>query len=179
MPLSHLDSFRREIVGQLHEAARAARVELLPIDVAVSVRGDLVVANALIAPPPGTPPEHAEKMFLVYLSLPEGHEMARTIPSGCYIVERIPNAPSPQAKLVNLEGRAVLELPLNRVRTELPPGAYQWTSGEPPIIHSQAHIEQLYATLYRDVIIEAHGIICYPSVWYWTWVIIVIVAREA
>jgi hypothetical protein len=179
MQLSHLDSFRREIVGQLHEAAQEAKVELLPIDVAVSVRGEIVVANAIIAPPPGTPPEYAQKMFLIYLSLPEKHEMAKKIPRGCYIVEQIPNSPTPQAKLVNLKGEAVLYLPLNRVRTELPSGAYHWTSGDPPIVHSQAHIEQAYATLYRDIIIEGHGIICYPGVWYWTWVIIVIVARAA
>lgn len=176
MHLSHLDSFRSEIVGRLQEAAREAKVELLPVDVAVSVRGEYVVANALIAPRNGWAPEYADKMFLVYLSLPEKHKMAKKIPRGCYVIERIPDSPTPQAKLVNLRGEAVLELPLNRVRTELPQEAYQWVSGDPPIVHSQAHIEQAYATLYRDVIIEAHGIICYPGVWYWTWVIIVIVA---
>jgi hypothetical protein len=175
MTIMYLDSFRREIIGEMRTAAREAKVELLPVDIAVSVRGEYVIANALIAPPDGTPPEYADKMFLMYLSFPEKDAMARKIPSGCYVVERIPNSPTPQAKLVNLRGETVLEMPLNRVRTELPPKAYQWVSGEPPIIHSQAHIEQAYATLYRDIIIEGHGIICYPGVWYWTWVIIVIV----
>lgn len=178
MTLSQLDSFRSEVVAQLQEAAREAKVELLPVDIAVSVRGEYVVANALIAPPAGTAPEHAEKMFLMYLSLPENHEMAKKIPKGCYIIQRIPNSPTPQAILVNLKGEAVLLLPLNRVRTELPPGAYQWESAKSPVIHSQAHIEQAYATLYRDIIIEGHGIICYPGVWYWTWVVIVIVVRR-
>lgn len=178
MSFSQLDGFRSEVVDRIHQAAREAKVELLPVDIAVSIRGDCVVANALIAPPPGTAPEHAEKMFLMYLSFPENHEMSKKIPSGCYIVERIHNSPT-QAMLVSLKGDVVKLLPLNRVRTELPPGAYKWESGKPPVIHSQAHIEQAYATLYRDVVIEGHGVICYPGVWYWTWVIIVIVLRES
>lgn len=173
-----MDSLRYEIAGRLQEAAREAGVELLPTDIAVSVRGEYVVANAIIAPPSGTRPEYAQKMFLVYLSLPEKHEMAKKVPRGCYLIERMPSSSSPRAKVVNLRGEPVLELPLNIVRTELPPQAYQWTSGEPPVVHSQAIIEQSHATLYRDVVIQAHGIICYPGVWYWTWVIIVIVVAS-
>jgi hypothetical protein len=175
MALSQLDSFRREVINQMQEAAREAKVELLPIDIAVSVRGELVVANAVIAPPYGTRIEYADKLFLLYVSLPEEHEMAKKLPKGCYVVERVRHSPPSRARLVNLKGEVVLEVPLNQVRTELPPEAYQWTSGEPPVVHSQAHIEQAYATLYRDVIIEGHGVICYPGVWYWTWIIIVIV----
>ena len=151
-----------EIVGRLEEAAREAEVELFPEDIAVSVRGEYVVANALIAPPNGTRPEYAQKMFLVYLSLPEEHELARKIPSGCYLIERMPGSPSPRAKVVNLRGQTVLELPLNIIRTELPPEAYHRDGGEEPFVRSQAIIEQSHATLYRDVAIQAHGIICYP-----------------
>ena len=77
MSLSLLDSFRREVVDQLHAAAHELKVELLPIDIAVSVRGEYVVANALIAPPHGTRPEYADKMFLMYLSLPRSTRRRR------------------------------------------------------------------------------------------------------
>jgi hypothetical protein len=178
MNFAKLDSFRSEVSDRLKEAACEAKVDLLPVDVALSIRDEYVIANALIAPPNGTRPEYAQKMFLVYLSLPEKHEMAKKIPKGCYIIERIPDAPNPRARVVNLKGETVHELPLNIIRTELPPDSYQWVGGDGPVQYSQAIIEQSHATLYRDVAIQAHGIICYPGVWYWTWVVIVIVVSR-
>ena len=161
--------------------AREAKVDLLPVDIALAVRGEYVIVNALIAPPDGTRPEYAQKMFLVYLSLPEKHEMAKKIPKGCYIIERIPDSPTPRARVVNLKGESVHEVPLNIIRTELPPESYEGGGGDEPILHSQAIIEQYHPTLYRDIVLQGYGIICYPTagVWYWTWVVIVIVFAAA
>ena len=180
----NLDAFRTQLNSLMTNAARQVQVQLHPTDIAFSVRGGCVVAAALIAPPNDVPIEESEKVFLLYLSLPEGHAMATKIPSGCYTVERIPEQKNPRARLVNLEGKAVMELPLNIVKTELPP-TYGWEPtdipAKEPVTHVQATIEQSQASLYRDIVIEGHGTICYPraGVWYWTWVVIVIVTRAA
>lgn len=176
----HLNTFRDEVTAMMREAAERAKVDLLPVDIAFSVRGDFVVANALIAPPENVPVEEADKIFLVYLSFPADHDLSKKIPSGCYTVERVPDQKNPRARVVNLEGEPVLQLPLNVIKTELPPG-YGWeqssASAAEPITNAQAIIEQQQASLYRNLVIQAHGIICYPGagVWYWTWVIIVVV----
>lgn len=174
-----LDTFRDELTTLMGEAARQAQIELLPNDIAFSVRGDCVVANALIAPPENVPIEQADKMFLVYLSFPADHDLAKKVPSGCYTVERVPDQKSPRARLVNLEGKPVLELPLNIIKTELPP-QYGWeqssTPTKEPITIAQAIIEQSQESLYRDTAIVVHGVICYPNdgVWYWTWIRIIL-----
>jgi hypothetical protein len=174
-----LDAFRDELTSLMQEAAKQARVELLPGDIAFSVRGDCVIANALIAPPENVPMEEADKIFLLYLSLPPDNDLSTKIPTGCYVVERVPDQKSPRARVVNLEGAPVLEVPLNVIKTELPP-EYGWGTGTPtrvPVTHSQAIIEQSRETLYRVTVLQGHGTICYPDdgVWYWTWIVIVVI----
>jgi hypothetical protein len=166
------------ITALMKDAARQAKVELLPEDIAFSVRGDIVVANALIAPPENVRIEEADKIFLLYLSLPVDSDLAKQVPTGFYIVERETYGKNPRAKLVNLEGKSVLEVPLNIIRTELPPER-GWAPPLPakePVTTAKAVIEQSQVTLYRDVVIEGHGTICYPrdGVWYWIWITIII-----
>jgi hypothetical protein len=169
--LKRIGAFRDEFATSIKEAAKRANVQLLDGDVAVSVRGDYVIANALIAPPKDVPIEEADRMFFVYLSLPANHPHAKKIPSGFYTIERMPEQKIPRAKVVNLEGKTVLELPLNIRKIEMPPP--KWSA--PPkddVSVAQATIEQSQATLYQDTLIQAHRVRCHWSigVWYWTWV---------
>ncbi len=177
-----LTNLRDSIASSMEEAAKSAGVELLPRDIAHSVRGDIAISTALVAPEAGIPIEHSDKIFFLYLSFPQSYEIAKKIPSGYYIAERIAGAKDPRARLVDMTGKTVLELPLHIIRTEIPPerytppsGTYESTSAEEPVIlESQALIEQSRETLYSITIATAHGIICYPGVWYWTWVVIIV-----
>lgn len=69
-----LDSFRGELATLMADAARQAKVEPLPNDIAFSVRGDYVVVNELIAPPENVPIEEADKLLLLYLSFPQDND---------------------------------------------------------------------------------------------------------
>jgi hypothetical protein len=144
---------------------------LLTGDVAFSVRGDYVIATALIAPPRDVALEEADQLFFVYLSFAPGHHYAEKVPTGYYTIERMAGQKNPRAKVVNLKGKTVLELPLNIRKIEMPPP--KW--GTPPkeqVTVAQATIEQSQATLYQELRIQAHRVLCYPrdGVWYWTWV---------
>ena len=110
-------------------------------------------------------------MFFVYLSFPANHAYAKKVPSGFYTIERLAEQKNPRAKVVNLEGKTVLELPLNIRKIEMSPP--KW--GGPPkedVSVAQATIEQSQETLYQDTRVQAHGVRCHWSigVWYWTWV---------
>lgn len=169
--LKTIEAFRDNFATSMQEAARRAHVKLLTGDVAVAVRGDYVIANAFMAPPKDVPIEEADRMFFVYLSFPAHHAYAKKVPSGFYTIERVPKQKNPRAKVVNLEGKTVLELPLNIRKIELSPPTY----GTPPkedITVAQATIEQSQETLYQDTRVQAHGVRCHWSigVWYWIWV---------
>jgi hypothetical protein len=186
MQLKQFENLREDITSSMTQAAKRAKVELLPGDIALSVRGDYVIANAFIAPPKGVAIEQANKLFLVYLSFPKNHSYAKKVPSGFYIIERVEHQNIPRAKVVSLEGHTVLELPLNIIKTEMPPEKYSGSapySGErqaalpgEPVTVAQAIIEQSQVNLYRNIVLQGHGVICYPrdGVWYWTWIVIVI-----
>lgn len=178
------ETFRTQISSLMTDAAHEAKVELLPNDVAFSIRGDYVIANALIAPPENVPIEEADKLFLLYLSFPRDHEISKTIPTGFYVVERMPDQKNPRARIVNVEGKAVLEVPLNVIRSEYPAGQGwegSYTLTKEPVTHNQAILEQSQAMLYRDIVLQGHGTICYPraGVWYWIWIVIVATQRLA
>jgi len=168
--LRTIEAFRDNLATSLKEAATQSNVELLTGDVAIAVRGDYVINNALIAPPKDVPIEEADRIFFVYLSLPANHVHAEKIPSGFYTIERVPEQKNPRAKVVNLEGTTVLELPLNIRKLELSPP--YGTPPEEDVIVAQATIEQAHETLYQKTRVQAHGIRCHWSigVWYWTWV---------
>lgn len=170
-PLQTIEAFRDNFATSMHEAAKRAKVKLLTGDVAVAVRGDYVIANAFMEPPKGIPIEEADRMFFVYVSFPADHRYAKKVPSGFYTIERLPKQKNPRVKVVSLQGRTVLELPLNIRKIELSPPTY----GTPPkedITVAQATVEQSHETLYQDTRIQAHGIRCHWSigVWYWIWV---------
>lgn len=175
MQRGELESFQGDFDASMKEAAKRAKVELVPVDIAVSVQGGYVIATALIAPPKGVPIEQRDKLFFLYLSFPDGHEMAKKVPSGYYVIEKLENKTSPLAKMVDLHGKTVMELPLNIIKSEFPPEEYDAGSKE-PITVAQSFIEQLRETLYRIKGVQGHGVICYPraGVWYWTWVVIVV-----
>jgi len=123
-------------------------------------------AHALIAPPENVPIEQADKLFLVYLSFPADQDLAKKVPSGFYTIERMPDQPILRARVVNLEGKPVLELPLNIIKTEYSPeyaSEYGWGKSniprKEPITSAQALIEQSQIPLYRDIVIQAHGIL--------------------
>jgi len=168
---SQFKTFRTNFSTSMKEAAKRANVKLFNSEVAVAVRGDYVIANALIAPPKGVPIEDADRMFLVYLSFPASHPFAKKVPSGFYTVERIPEQKDPRAKVVNLEGKAVLELPLNIRKLELGRPKYDAPTPE-DIIAAQATIEQAQETLYQVTRMQAHKVRCHWSIltWYWIWV---------
>lgn len=189
MVTNDLTRYRDELTRSMEEAAKGAGVRLLPGDIAHSIRGDLAISTAFVAPEQGIPLERSEKLFFLYVSIPDRYQIAKKIPSGYYIAERIVGADDPRVKLVNMKGEAVYELPLRIIKTELPPDQYgdQYGDydtgddygsggGEEPITKSQAMIEQSQYSLYRITILTGHGTICYPrdGVWYWTWVVIVI-----
>lgn len=169
--LKTIEAFRDNFATSMKETAKRAKVKLLTGDVAVAVRGDYVIANALIAPPKDVLIEEADRMFFVYLSFPANHVYARQVPSGFYTIERLVEQKNPRAKVVNLNGKTVLELPLNIRKIELSPPPY----GTPPqedVSVAQATVEQAQETLYQLTRIQAHGIRCHWSagIWYWTWV---------
>jgi hypothetical protein len=187
MVATDLKTCRDNLTRSMEEAAKGAGVRLLPGDVAHSMRGDLAISTAFVAPEDGVPLERADKLFFLYVSIPERYQIAKKIPEGYYIAERIAGADDPRVKLVNMKGEAVYELPLHVIKTELPPDQYTaqyggydaddgYNDGEEPFTKSQAMIEQSQYSLYRITILTGHGIICYPrqGVWYWTWVVIVI-----
>jgi hypothetical protein len=166
-----IEAFRHNFATSMKEAAKQAKVELYSEEVAISVRGGYMVANTLIAPPEGVPIEDADKMFFTYLSLPEDHPRAKQVPSGYYTIERMAEQKTPRAKVVNLEGQTVLELPINIRKLELAPQVW----GDPPqefFAVGQATIEQSVETLYRQTRVQDHRVHCYPlqGVWFWTWV---------
>jgi len=169
--LKVVETFRTSFANSLKGAAKRAKVKLLAGDVSVAVRGDYVIANALIAPPPGVLLEEAVKMFLVYVSFPANHPYAKKVPSGYYTIERLAEQKNPRAKVVNLEGKTVLELPLNIRKIELTPPEYDATVQE-DISFGQATIEQAPETLYRLTRMQAHEVRCHWKIatWYWTWV---------
>ena len=169
--LKTVKTFRTDFSTSMKGAAKRAKVKLLPGDVAVAVRGDYVIANALIAPPKGVPIEDADRMFLVYLSFPANHPYARKVPSGFYTIERMPGQDEPRAKVVSLDGKAVLELPLNIRKLELAPSEYI-TPRQEETIAAQATIEQAQETLYQVTRVQAHKVICHWNIltWYWMWV---------
>jgi hypothetical protein len=179
-----LIAFQDRLTTLMGEAAKQAKVDLLPEDVAFSVRGDCAIANALIAPPENVPIEEADKLFLLYLSLPRDGDLAEKVPNGSYVVERVPEQTNPRARLVDLGGKPVLEVPLHVVETHMPP---EWVRNESytptkePITRAEAHIEQQRENLYRNIIIEAHETDCYPrsGVWYWRWIVIIIYESKA
>lgn len=175
MKKQELKTFGNEFIASMKEAAKRADIQLAPVDIAVSVQGDYVIATALIAPPRNVPFEQRDKLFFLYLSFPEGHKMAKQFPYGYYVVERLENQTSPLAKIVDLHGKTVMELPLNIIKSDFPPEEYGEKAKEPVTV-AQAYIEQSRETLYRIRVFGAHGVICYPTsgVWYWTWVVIVV-----
>lgn len=163
-------SFRDDFTTSMLKAAKQAKLKLLAGEVSMAVRGDYAIANALIAPPKGVPIEEADRMFFVYLSFPATHNFAKDVPSGFYTIERMPKQKNPLAKVVNLEGKTVLELPLNIRKLELP--SDDWGSRpREQLKMAQATIEQSQETLYQSTRMQAHGIYCFPAagVWYWTW----------
>lgn len=169
--LKTVKSFRADVAASLKEAAKRANVKLLPGDVAVAVRGDYMIANALIAPPKGVAIEDADRMFLVYLSFPADHPYAKKVPSGFYTIERMPEQGDPRAKVLNLDGKAVLELPLNIRKLVLGPSEYIIPRQE-DVVAVQATIEQAQETLYELTRLQAHKVICHWNIltWYWMWV---------
>lgn len=166
--LRRVEAFRDNFSASMKEAAKQAKVKLLNDEVSVAVRGDFVIANALIAPPKNVPIEEADRLFFVYLSFPAKHVFAKKIPSGFYAIERMAKQKNPRAKVVNLEGKTVLELPLNVRKIETT--AEEWDTQEKLAV-AQATIEQAHETLYQSTRIQAHGVLCYPrdGVWYWIW----------
>jgi hypothetical protein len=167
--LKTIEALRDNLDTSLKEAAKQANVELLPGDVAIAVRGDYVVANALIAPPTDVPMEEADRMFFVYLSLPANHVHAEKLPSGFYTIERMAEQKEPRVKVVNLEGKTGLELPLNFRKIEMRPN---WgPQPEESLAVAQATIEQSLETLYQVTRIQFHRVRCFPGdgVWYWLW----------
>jgi hypothetical protein len=163
-------SFRDDFTTLMLKAAKQAKLKLLTGEVSTAVRGDYAIANALIAPPKDVPIEEADRMFFVYLSFPATHNFAKDVPSGFYTIERMAKQKNPRAKVVNQEGKTVLELPLNIRKIELAPHDY----GSRPLEQlkmAQATIEQSQETLYQSTRMQAHGIYCFPAagVWYWTW----------
>jgi hypothetical protein len=190
MQRQELKAFSARITAEMLEVATRAKIELQPGDVAIAVHGDFVIANALVAQPRDDPFQEGEKLFLLYLSFPADHKMARKIPTGFYVAERMERQTSPRARLVSLEGRTVAEMPLNIIKTELPPehaepypepshqhGAPSGGSAEEPVTTALAKIEQQRESLYRIRVFEGHGTWCFPSagVWYWTWIVIVVI----
>jgi hypothetical protein len=182
---NELTKYRDTLTRSMEEAAKGAGVRLLPGDIAHSIRGDLAISTAFVAPKHNIPLERSEKLFFLYVSIPERYQIAKKIPAGYYIAERIAGADDPRVKLVNMKGEAVYELPLRIIKTELPPGSVQIQDGDydtssggsgEPFTKSQAMIEQSQYSLYRITILTGHGTICYPTagVWYWTWVVIVV-----
>jgi hypothetical protein len=169
--LKTVEAFRTNFAASMEGAAKRAKVKLLTGDVSVAVRGDYVIANALIAPPQDVLFEEADRMFLVYLSFPANHPYARKVPSGFYTIERLAGQKNPRAKVVDLEGKTVLELPLNIRKIELSPPEYGTPPREDTSV-AQATIEQAQETLYQLTRIQAHGVRCHWSigVWYWIWV---------
>jgi hypothetical protein len=189
MVTTDLKNYRDTLTCSMEEAAKGAGVRLLPGDIAHSIRGDLAISTAFVSPEHGIPLERSEKLFFLYVSIPGRYQIAKKIPAGYYIAERIAGADSPRVKLVNMKGKAVYELPLQIIRTELPPDQYKAQyreydtgddydsgGGDKPFTKLQAMIEQSQYSLYRITILSGHGTICYPrdGVWYWTWVVIVI-----
>ncbi len=190
MAAADLKTYRDNLTRSMEEAAKGAGLELLPGEVAHSMRGDLAISTAFVAPKDGVPIENADKLFLLYVSIPERYKIAKEIPEGYYVAERIAGADSPRVKLVNMKGEAVYELPLRVVKTEIPPEAYtaqfggydgydgygDLDGGTEPFTKTQAMIEQSQYSLYRATIFTGHGVICYPTsfTWYWTWIVIVI-----
>jgi hypothetical protein len=173
--LKTIEDFRNSLADSMKEAAKRSKVVLHTDEIAISVRGDYVVANSLIAPPKGVPIEEADQMFFVFLSFPANHPFAKKIPTGFYTIERIPKQTIPRAKVINLEGKTVMEVPLNIRKIEMSPPKYA-TPPKEKVTAAQATIEQSAATLYQDIVIHAHGTICYPrdGVWYWIWIVIVV-----
>jgi len=186
---NELTKYRNTLTRSMEEAAKGAGVRLLSGDIAHSIRGDLAISTAFVAPEHGIPLERSEKLFFLYVSIPERYQIAKKIPAGYYIAERIAGSDDPRVKLLNMKGEAVYELPLRIIKTELPPDQYGAQYGDydtsddygsggggEPFTKSQAMIEQSQYSLYRITILTGHGTICYPTVgvWYWTWVVIVI-----
>lgn len=170
--LKTIVSFRDNFDSSLKEVAKRANIQLLPTETAVAVRGDYVIASLLTAPPKGVSIEESDGLFFVYLSFPKDHVFAKKIPSGYYTIERVPKQVNPMAKVVNLEGKTVLELPLNIRKLELkaPPA---WEA--PPqkdTLFVQTTIEQSQETLYELTRMQAHKVRCHWSIltWYWIWV---------
>jgi hypothetical protein len=169
--LKKVETFRSTFAASMKEAAKQANVKLLTGDVSFAVRDDYVVANALLAPPQGVLFEVADRMFLVYLSFPANHPYAKKVPSGFYTIERMAEQKNPRAKVVDVDGKTVLEVPLNIRKIELSPPKYG-TPPQPDIIMAQATIEQAAETLYQFTRVQAHGVRCHWSIgtWYWIWV---------
>jgi hypothetical protein len=69
-----LDTFRSELATLMADAARQAKVDLLPNGIAFSFQSDCVVVNELIAPPENVPIEEADKLFLHHLSFPQDND---------------------------------------------------------------------------------------------------------
>lgn len=169
--LKTIVSFRENFDASLKEAAKRAKIKLLPTETAVAVRGDYVIASLLTAPPKGVSIEESDGLFFVYLSFPKDHVFAKKIPSGYYTIERVPKQVNPMAKVVNLEGKTVLELPLNIRKLELNPPAWE-APRQKDTLFVQATIEQSQETLYELTRMQAHKVRCHWSIltWYWIWV---------
>ena len=186
--INDLAKYRDTLQHSMEEAAKGVGLKLLKGDIAHSIRGDLAISTAFIAPKHNVPLEQSEKLFFLYVSIPMNYQIAKKIPTGYYIAERIAGASDPRVRLVNMKGEAVYELPLHIIKTELPPDLYNAqkedyyvgddypSGGKEQFTKSQAMIEQSQYSLYRITILTGHGTICYPrdGVWYWTWVVIVI-----
>lgn len=169
--LKTIVSFRDNFDASLKEAAKRAKIKLLPTETAVAVRGDYVIASLLTAPPKGVSIEESDGLFFVYLSFPKDHVFAKKIPCGYYTIERVPKQVNPTAKVVNLEGKTVLELPLNIRKLELNQSAWE-APPQKDTLFVQATIEQSQETLYELTRMQAHKVRCHWSIltWYWIWV---------
>lgn len=167
--------FRKVMSRSMAEAAEKAGCKIVDDKISIAHHGDTMVVNAAVSGE-SERPETDEIISFLYLSISNDDELSKQIPPGYYFLKadkQMSPTKNLTAALVDMGGKKVAEFPLNR---EIE--AVDGTGGEPrgrPTVEVEAslHVRPTAARRRSRIIIHAHGIICYPNVWYWTWVVIV------
>ena len=141
--------FKTLVTNSLTRAASMANVQIVPDEVGVAFKKDIVIANAVAVD---------ERKMFAYVSI-SGRSCAQRLPAGFYIIEERahPTTGASHAMFVNANGETVLEgLPFNRhvMKSPSPEGK--------PKLTAEVHIQQTGVGMTKMIIL-LHKVKCYWS----------------
>ena len=172
-PIENLQRGARDtkntIAKSMTQAAWSAGVPILTDEIAIATRGDILVANALVASGKEAL-EKQDQISFVYLAFPSSHACSKTLPAGFYTISISPESvrTNLRAQIVNSERKAVAEFPL---KNEMMMGTPDPTA-KGVVSFAEVSIQQSQLNM-ANAVVGVHRTICYPNgVWYWTWIVV-------